>query len=449
MSPDPQPPQSPQHAPSAPRAVAQAAAQDSAAGDDARGDAALADADGARTNGAPGVAEEPCVGVARATPVADASLPVPTGERCGNCGAPLFGPHCFRCGQPDHGLVRHFSSILGDLADSVLQIDSRLTRTLGPLLLRPGFLTMEYFAGRRVRYVSPVRLFFFLSVLAFFVAQWSFDANNSRAFQFEPDAIDAAMTVAAVEHARDAQLGKVRIARSRLGQHPEAAGDLAPDLALREQDIQRKANVRIAQLKVAAAQGKPPPEHIDRLTFGDDDRPWDPVTHPLRIAALPAFANGWINLGIGRAQGNVARIKQDPRLLFDAWMSALPTALIVLLPLLALLLKLAYPLKRRLYMEHFIVALHSHAFLCLALLLAVVLDGMRGLAAPGAMRTVLGWAQGGMIAWMPVYLWLMQRRVYAQGVAMTTFKYATIGSLYLILLSLAAVATFLVKLIWL
>ena len=78
-------------------------------------------------------------------------LPQPTGERCGNCGAVLFGEHCYRCGQPDHGLVRHFSSVLGDFADTVLQIDTRLTRTLAPLLLRPGFLSSEYFAGRRVR----------------------------------------------------------------------------------------------------------------------------------------------------------------------------------------------------------------------------------------------------------------------------------------------------------
>ena len=38
----------------------------------------------------------------------------------------------------------------------------------------------------------------------------------------------------------------------------------------------------------------------------------------------------------------------------------------VLIPLFALLLKLFYVFRRRLYMEHLIVALHSHAFLFLA-----------------------------------------------------------------------------------
>src|SRR5690606_7752881 len=89
----------------------------------------------------------------------EASVP-PPGARCGNCSALLQGAHCHVCGQPTLGLVRHFSTIFGDFVDSAFNLDSRTLRTLFPLLFRPGFLTVEYFAGRRVRYVSPVRLFF-------------------------------------------------------------------------------------------------------------------------------------------------------------------------------------------------------------------------------------------------------------------------------------------------
>ena len=62
------------------------------------------------------------------------------------------------------GLVRHFSSIIGDFLDSVFNIDARVFRTLWPLFAKPGYLSCEYFAGHRVRYVSPVRLFVFLSI---------------------------------------------------------------------------------------------------------------------------------------------------------------------------------------------------------------------------------------------------------------------------------------------
>jgi hypothetical protein len=64
--------------------------------------------------------------------------PPPQARRCENCGAALYGEHCYACGQPTKGLVRHFSSILGDFFDTVFNIDSRVLRTIGPLLAGPA-----------------------------------------------------------------------------------------------------------------------------------------------------------------------------------------------------------------------------------------------------------------------------------------------------------------------
>src|SRR5690606_6928156 len=91
----------------------------------------------------------------------------PAREPCEHCGVPLLREHCYACGQPVKGLVRHFSSLVGDFLDSVFDWDGRLPLTLWPLFARPGYLTAEYLAGRRVRYVSPVRLFFFLAIVTF------------------------------------------------------------------------------------------------------------------------------------------------------------------------------------------------------------------------------------------------------------------------------------------
>ena len=373
-----------------------------------------------------------------------AAVPAPTGAVCGNCGTPMLGEHCYHCGQPDHGLVRHFSSVMGDLADTILQIDTRLTRTLTPLLLRPGFLSAEYFAGRRVRYVSPVRLFFFMSVVAFFVAQWTFDSSNTQAIQVDNDGINSAMTVDAVEAQRDVALHAIEAARKATG----AVRGAEDDLASAEDSVHKKADARIAELRAAQAQGKPPPKHFQRLTFGGDT-PWDAVKNPIRFNALPAFANGWLNQMAGRAQENLARIQQDPKLLIDAWMSALPSTLFLLLPLFAVLLKIAYLFKRRLYMEHFIVALHSHAFLCFALLLVLILNGLAGVTPSPWMHAPLEWMKVALIVWMPLYVLLMQKRVYGQGWIMTTLKYSVLGLTYMVMLSIGATLSLLVKLVWL
>lgn len=88
--------------------------------------------------------------------------------RCQNCGNEVTQRYCGACGQraepPVHSLM-HFSRVA---TEDLTHADSRLWRTLTALLFRPGFLTAEFLAGRRARYLPPVRLYLVLSV-AFFV----------------------------------------------------------------------------------------------------------------------------------------------------------------------------------------------------------------------------------------------------------------------------------------
>src|SRR5690606_36546981 len=145
---------------------------------------------------------------------------------CGNCGSPLLGEYCYACGQPVTGMVRHFSTIAGDFTDTVLNWDSRLPRTLWPLLVRPGFLTREYFAGRRVRYVSPVRLFVTLAIVTFFVAQLMLSFGGNVNFGDGAGANDVSFsqvqTVEEVVRQRDEALAD--LAEARKGDGAEVPG---------------------------------------------------------------------------------------------------------------------------------------------------------------------------------------------------------------------------------
>src|SRR4051812_24793583 len=91
------------------------------------------------------------------------------GAGCANCHAPLSGPFCAACGQ---GIETHRRSlyrlIRGFIAD-LLSLESRTLRTIGVLLAYPGELSRAFHQGRIQRYVPPVRLYFFVS-LVFFVA---------------------------------------------------------------------------------------------------------------------------------------------------------------------------------------------------------------------------------------------------------------------------------------
>ena len=371
---------------------------------------------------------------------------------CQNCREPLLGEHCYACGQPTKGLVRHFSSIVGDFMDSVFELDSRILRTLGPLLLRPGYLSMEYFAGRRVRYVSPVRLFVFLSLFAFFAAKLSFDINVDEDGT-PPVVVDAsdgggdisrASTVAEVEAARDeaiAALDKVRT---------DTAGvpGVATGMDAAKKGVNAEAARRIAVIEKAIAEGKPVPAPSDRPNMNFNGSSWDPKTNPVKINALPDGANARLNDMVGDAQENIERIQKDPNLLKDAFLSNVPTTLFLMLPLFALFLKLAYLFKRRIYMEHLIVALHSHSFLCAGLLLVLLLDALAGWTAGMPWLSIpLGWVEFALLAWLPIYLLLMQKRVYGQGWLMTLFKYGVLGTCYFMLVTMGATLSLLVSLV--
>ncbi|MEP6939753.1 MAG: DUF3667 domain-containing protein [Rudaea sp.] len=370
---------------------------------------------------------------------------------CANCGAPLLGEHCYSCGQPVKGMIRQLSSILADFADTVLNIDSRIFRTLLPLYARPGYLTTEYFAGRRVRYVTPFRLYFFLSIAAFFLVQFAVGDASISGINITgdtDDAISTALTRGEVEKQRDAAIARLKTVEAGVGGSDRVKHKIESSI----DKIQKRAERRIGYLdsvEQAKAKGEPPPPDPGtnvKVSFGDDS--WDPKTTPVVVSWLPQFANDKLTALAVHAKENAARIAKDPKPFVIGSIGVLPQVLFVMMPLFALMLKIMYIFKRRLYMEHLVVALHSHAFIFLSLLMITLTLMASTWAAQSAawLKTPLDWLIVLMYWWLPIYLFVMQKRVYKQGWIMTTIKYGVIGTAYIVLIAFGVSAAFLVSL---
>lgn len=91
-------------------------------------------------------------------------------EVCASCGAKLKGDYCRKCGEKKIVPERDFSirKFLHQTLGHFIHFDSKLLRTCWLLFSKPGFLTAEWIAGRRVGYMKPLQLFVVASLLFYF-----------------------------------------------------------------------------------------------------------------------------------------------------------------------------------------------------------------------------------------------------------------------------------------
>ncbi|WP_444891472.1 DUF3667 domain-containing protein [Microbulbifer sp. DLAB2-AA] len=369
-------------------------------------------------------------------------------NRCANCETELLGPHCYKCGQPVKGMVRHFSSIIGDFFDTLLAFDSRTWKTVPSLFFRPGFLTTEYFSGRRVRYVSPVRLFIFLCITSFFVTQinsnWAINFGGNKSVVVDTESAERGLDQA-VENLKDLQKKHAEDNLVVINLE-EVESDLVEERIEIKTGLDElntdldKVNVNLNGVAGASKQS----EYFtkDAIASGLNETITEIDEEFFQVGWIPDSLEDWVNKKVDSAHKNVERVTEDPNRFKKAFLGALPSTLIIMLPIFAMMLWVAYIFKRRLYMEHLIVALHSHAFICLSILTAnLFYSASEKFSDYNVISSLFDNLFFLLIIWVPIYLFWMQKRIYQQGWLITLCKYSFLGGAYLILLALGAALT--------
>lgn len=90
-------------------------------------------------------------------------------NNCLNCGSIVTGKYCSNCGQENLDLKEPFWHFVSHSVSHYFHFDSKFFHTLKPLLARPGQLTLDYMAGKRTRYLHPVSMYIFVSIIYFLV----------------------------------------------------------------------------------------------------------------------------------------------------------------------------------------------------------------------------------------------------------------------------------------
>ena len=344
--------------------------------------------------------------MARKTP------PLPDHPNCLNCGTALRGQYCGSCGQRARGRLISLWELLQDAFGDLFELDSRLWRTLIPLLARPGRLTLDYLEGRRARYMPPFRMYLVLSVIFFVVA--FFDPSDDLSLLFVPEPEPTAEEIAAQQKETEESLKETEAEINEVLQELADEGVIPSGEAGEDVDDE--------DLQVQLTAEDPDGEFNFKL---------DPTTGECTVSGrddLPEWFK--VRLTKERLEGMCERIGADEgKSLFNLVLDYIPIALIVLLPVMALVLKGLYPLSRRYFVEHLLFFVHFHAFFFLILTLEILFSRLASFVHLPHVISILVIIAASF--YIPVYLYKGMRLVYGQGHLVTVLKYVILVVTYL------------------
>lgn len=290
---------------------------------------------------------------------------------CLNCGTQmgsddLFCPHCGqkRLGREDMS----FRHLIGESFLDYFHFDSKFFRTILPLIFKPGHLTLEFMKGKRKTYVAPFRLFLVISIIYFLLLPFSKEP--------ETDGVKNVKT-----------------------------GTAGPYLS--------KKTSRSRSIK---------------FTFNNmpvSNAGQDSVRNDIDSMGLTAYINkkfpqegSLLKFFTGQAYKIMLSSGQSISTVIEHTASKM---VFLLIPVIALLLKLLYIRRKRLYYEHLIFTLHTHAFFFLLLILSTLLEYIL----PGSMKI--------MVLITLVYTFFAMKKYYGQRVLKTLVKFGLLSLSYLII----------------
>lgn len=305
-------------------------------------------------------------------------------DQCPNCGQKLRpdDKYCPNCGQKNRDWNISLWQLIIDFLGDYFSFDSKLFKSLKPLLFKPGSMTRAYNEGRRQRYIPPLRLFIFLSIIFFFIL--SLDIGNPSPPSMLP--------VKSSTEQDTFNFRKVTIGNIHLNIH---VSDTSDDFLSRVHYLSRFYT----------------PEQVADSTS----------------ANAGFFAKTMLKQYVKLVQSQgielVKYIIQNGTII-----------ILLVMPLFALLVKLLYWKSDKLYLHHFIFSLHVHSFFIVLLILMQLL------------HLFFNWYYfTPMVIIMAVYCFFALRTNYQQKNKTTILKEVILGLSYLLLLNPVVILAFFIS----
>ncbi|MFN8153903.1 MAG: DUF3667 domain-containing protein [Bacteroidia bacterium] len=327
-------------------------------------------------------------------------------DTCLNCGTALDAAKdnfCPSCGQVNNVRKETAIGLVRELVEEFLHFDSKVMASLVPLLIKPGFLTKDYNAGRRARYFHPVRMFLTLTVIMFVITGM---VNHKAEEEEKTEAASG----------RDSADATTNTADSTLVLDTDDGISYAP---VNNSGSHVGFNWSFGKVKVD-------PDTLQKyIESGVTDEEALMDTFGIEKDVFNKFMFSQI----------VQKQKMGYKDLASYYKSKLPWLLFSLMPVFAFVLFLLYIRRKIFFVDHLIHAFHLHS----AVFLIIAVSGL--------LYLITGWDTDWLLLYIPVYYYLSLHRVYGQSWSKTFLKGTFAGVLYTLLgilvLSFVALVMFL------
>ncbi|WP_405383670.1 DUF3667 domain-containing protein [Maribacter sp. LLG6340-A2] len=340
------------------------------------------------------------------------------GVECLNCGHPLdlSDKYCPNCSQANSTKKISLLDFFEEFFTNILSYDSKILQTLTALLLRPGKITKDYIAGKRLSYTNPFRFLLSLSIIYFLLISLSgelealnrFGSENKESIfnlkkqlnNLEFDSEEEKQQALAVIDS----LNKQRFTGTKINNK---------DSLLLSNPIQHFKEVN--QKGIAA-------RFFEKIQFFNTIIQNDTIYTFKESTAKYKISNSTENEMAYNLSNSLVEIEKRPGTFVNTLISKSPFATFFFLPFFSLFIWLVYIRKKYTYTDHLIFSFHNQSLLFILLIVSYLVNAIFNVGSESLFILVFS-----------VYLYKAMRNFYNQGRFKTIVKYLFLNTIFIIL----------------
>lgn len=344
------------------------------------------------------------------------------GVDCTNCGHPLdlSDKYCPNCSQANSTKKLTLLDFFEEFFTNIISYDSKLLQTLGALLLRPGKITREYIAGKRLSYTNPFRFLLSLAIIYFLLISYNGEFESWNKF-----GSDRKESVFNFEN----QIDNIKFNNEEEKKIAlKALDSLKPQNLIESKLSNRDSTILANPTKhfKAIKEDVIITRYLNKIQFFNTVIKKDTIYSFKESVAkyeIPPIIENRMAFNLSNS---LIDIEKRPGTFLNTLISKSPFATFFFLPFFSFFIWMIYIRKNYTYTDHLIFSFHNQSLFFILLIVSYLVNVIFNVSSEGLFLLIFAY-----------YLYKAMRNFYQQGRFKTIIKYIFLNSIFFILGAIA------------